>query len=85
MLLSMELPIPRDLKDDEGWRFASFKNRRHPVILERMLDSSRGVSIQGFLMDAILSVLVNLGYGVHRIDVRVSIGYVFLGICCQSD
>lgn len=43
----MKLPMPRDLKEPDGWRFSSFRKMRQEAALERAEDSMSGVVIQG--------------------------------------
>lgn len=47
MALRMKLPTPRDLKEEEGWRFSSLRKMRQPAARERTADSWRGVLRQG--------------------------------------
>jgi len=42
----MKAPMPRDLKEPEGWRRSSLR-KIHPAALERLADSTRGVLRQG--------------------------------------
>ena len=43
----MRLPMPRDLNEDEGWRFSSLRKMRQLAARDRAEDSSSGVWIHG--------------------------------------